>query len=119
MKIGGDPEKGGYVMKHMQQTSTVAASVQNGEESFFISSPNAFYTLDPRIVNDTKETLPVGLFTNFTRCYMPRCQVGIGCYAPRCPNKPSIVLKEITVVFCLSFVRVDKNQDGFVLTLRC
>lgn len=106
-------------MKHMQQTSTVAASVQNGEESFFISSPNAFYTLDPRIISDTKETLPVGLFTNFTRCYMPRCQVGIGCYAPRCPNKPSIVLKEITVVFCLSFVRVDKNQDGFVLTLRC
>lgn len=89
--VSGDMDTQGYIM-YKRRTDTASS-----KESSFDPSSDIYYTLCPQ-VKENQESLPVGVFTNFTRCYTPHCKVGIGCYAPRCPNKPSIILKEVTLV---------------------
>lgn len=59
------------------------------------NSPDEIYTFDEDASDDD---VPNGVFTSLTRCYTYGCEPGEGgCYAPKCPNKPSVFEEEIMV----------------------
>jgi hypothetical protein len=57
-------------------------------------SPDEIYTFDEDVGD---EEYPYGVYTPLTSCYVRGCvRADGGCYAPRCPNRPS--RREVLVV---------------------
>lgn len=72
---------------HYSQKSIIQKSVFN--------SPDEYYSLQEDM---TDEDVPTGILTSLLGCYSYHCIPGKGgCYAPRCPNNPSVFAMEFDI----------------------
>lgn len=66
----------------------------------FIGSSQIKY----RLRHDSTITSPLasGILSSLLPCYVPGCTLGsLSCYSPRCPNRPSNILKELMLMVSL------------------
>ncbi|KAI9493891.1 CNH domain-containing protein [Zychaea mexicana] len=64
------------------------ASQKSSYRRVVYDSPDETYRL--------RSVTPVGVFTGIAKCYVHGCEPGYGgCYAPRCPNKPTVYEKDV------------------------